>query len=207
MANEKKEVIPQEEVRPEVISQEEKNIPVKVNAGIKFTLLKNNFMAALQKDEDALSILLAPTHSPGENGITIQEMVKEIKELMGAKDDDPEVKDMEEQLENTVSSVGNQEAPGGFDPLAIEIYLQQAFLYYRSGKDGAGNTAKKLEYAFSLRVDTTKMLKKMDFFSLDEITLSVWKTDRKKITDSMNMFMIEDFLKETPQIEDTAINS
>lgn len=178
-----------------------KNIPVKVNAGIKFTLLKNNFVAALQKDEEALSILLVPTNVPGEKGITIREMVDEIKEMIGAGDDDPEVNDMTKQLEDTVNSVGDQKAEGGFDPMAIEIFLQQAFLYYRSGKnesggDQPGNPAKTLEYAFSLRVDTKKMLKKMDFFSLDEITLSVWKTDRKKVTESMNMFLIEDFLQE-----------
>ncbi|MCM1121510.1 MAG: hypothetical protein NC416_02895 [Eubacterium sp.] len=192
MANE--QMMEQTKVRQEDIS-------VKVNAGIRFTLLKNNFVAALQKDEEALSILLVPTNAPGEKGITIREMVDEIKEMIGAGDDDPEVNDMTKQLEDTVNSVGNQNVEGGFHPMEIEIFLQQAFLYYRLGKnesggDESGNSAKTLEYAFSLRVDTTKMLKKMDFFSLDEITLSVWKTDRKKVTESMNMFLIEDFLQE-----------
>ncbi len=172
--------------------KEGNNIPVKVNAGIKFTLLKNNFVAALQKEDKVLSILLAPTNAPGENGITIKEMVDEIKDLMGAKDNDPEVQDMTNQLENTVSSVGE----GGLDPMEIKIFLQQAFLYYRSAEDGSEKSVKSLEYAFSLRVDTSKLLKKMDFFNLDEVTLSVWKTERKKVTDSMNMFKIEDFLKE-----------
>ncbi len=139
-----------------------------------------------------LSILLAPTNAPGENGITIKEMVDEIKELMGAKDNDPEVQDMTNQLENTVSSVGE----GSINPMEIEIFLQQAFLYYRSSADDSEKSVKSLEYAFSLRVDTSKLLKKMDFFNLDEVTLSVWKTERKKVTDSMNMFKIEDFLKE-----------
>lgn len=186
----------QEETQITTQVKGEKNIPVKVNAGIRFTLLKNKFAAALQKDEEALSILLTPTNAPGENGITIRDMVDEIKGLMGTGDDDPEVQEMENQLQNTVSSVGDQKAEGGFDPMAIEIFLQQAFLYYRSGQDASGKPVKKLEYAFSLRVDTTKMLKKMDFFSLDEVTLSVWKTDRKKVTDCMKLFKIEDFLQE-----------
>ncbi len=172
--------------------KEGNNIPVKVNAGIKFTLLKNNFVAALQKEDKVLSILLAPTNAPGKNGITIKEMVGEIKELMRAEDNDPEVQDMTNQLENTVSSVGE----GGLDPMEIKIFLQQAFLYYRLEKDDSGESVKNLEYAFSLRVDTSKLLKEMDFFNLNEVTLSVWKTERKKVTDSMNMFKIEDFLKE-----------
>lgn len=178
------------------VKTEGKDIPVKVNAGIRFTLLKNHFVAALQKDEKALSILLMPTDSPEEKGITVREMVEEIKGLMGAGSDDPEVRDMEQQLTDTVRSVGDEKAEGGFDPMAIEIFLQQAFLYYRSEEDESGGKVKKLEYAFSLRVDAAKMLKQMDFFSLDEISLSIWKTDRKKVTEQMKMFMIEDFLKE-----------
>lgn len=126
--------MPGEETTVAVKDNAEKNIPVKVNAGIKFTLLKNHFVAALQKDDEALSILLAPTESSEEKGITIKEMVEEIKGLMGAESDDSEVNEMENQLKDTVSAVGNKkvEGEGGFDPMAIEIFLQQAFLYYRS---------------------------------------------------------------------------
>ncbi len=192
MANGKSEETGQEKLQLAEEKQEGNDIPVKVNAGIKFTLLKNDFVAVLQKENKVLSILLAPTNAPGENGITIKEMVDEIKELMGVEDNDnnQEIKDMTKQLKDTVGSVGKG------DPMEIAIFLQQAFLYYRSAEDALGKPVKSLEYAFSLRVDTSKLLDKIGFFNLNEVTLSVWKTERKKVTDSMNMFKIEDFLKE-----------
>ena len=66
-------------------------------------------------------------------------------------------------------------------------------------RDRDGTEEKELEYAFSLKADTSKLLGSIDLFTLDEIYFSVWKTNRKKVTDTMNMFMIEDFLKETAQ--------
>lgn len=175
-------------------------IPVRINAGVKFTLLKNHFVAALEKDGDVMMLLLAPTDSAGQEGMTVQEMVNEVKKLMGAKEGDPEVEGMEKQLNGTVQSMSDpSKTESGFDPMSIRIYVQQAFLYYRSAKKEDGTTQKELEYAFSLKADTSKLLKSMDLFTLDEIYFSVWKTNRKKVTDTMNMFMIEDFLKETAQ--------
>lgn len=175
-------------------------IPVRINAGVKFTLLKNHFVAALEKNGDVMMLLLAPTDSAGNNGMTIQEMVEEVKKLMGAKKDDPEIANMETQLNSTVSSMSDPEkAKNGFDPMSIRIYVQQAFLYYRTAKKADGTSEKELEYAFSLKADTSKLLGSMDLFTLDEIYFSVWKTNRKKVTDTMNMFMIKDFLSETAQ--------
>lgn len=202
MANEQMKEV-QEEVKvatqeesPATAQEDGKGIPVKVNAGIKFTLLKNDFVVAFQKDGNVVSILLAPTNASEKNGMTIQEMVDEIKKLMGVGSEDTEVKGLEEQLQKTVKSVGKTEGDDSFKPMEITISLQQAFLYYRSETNGSEKTVKDLEYAFSLSVDMSKMLDKIDIFNLKEITLSVWKTDRKKVTESMNMFKIEDFLKE-----------
>lgn len=197
---EKKEVVPggEGEVTVEGAGTDVA-IPVRINAGVKFTLLKNHFVAALEKDGDVMMLLLAPTDSAGQEGMTIQEMVNEVKKLMGAKEGDPEVAGMEEQLNETVQNMSDPSKTGsGFDPMSIRIYVQQAFLYYRSAKKD-GTAQKDLEYAFSLKADTSKLLKSMDLFTLDEIYFSVWKTNRKKVTDTMNMFMIEDFLKETAQ--------
>lgn len=176
-------------------------IPIRINAGVKFTLLKNHFVAALEKNGDVMMLLLAPTDSAGREGMTIQEMVTEVTKLMGAKKDDPEIQGMETQLNSTVQSMSDpKKAEGGFNPMSIRIYVQQAFLYYRTEKKADNTTEKNMEYAFSLKADTSKLLGSMDgLFTLDEIYFSVWKTNRKKVTDSMNMFMIEDFLNETAQ--------
>ncbi|MBS7009169.1 hypothetical protein [Anaerostipes sp.] len=196
----KTEVVPEQEGSVTTAAGTEVSIPVRINAGVKFTLLKNHFVAALEKDGDVMMLLLSPTDSAGQEGMTVQEMVEEVKKLMGAKDDDPEIKSMETQLNSTVSGMSDPDkTKGGFDPMSIRIYVQQAFLYYRSAKKEDGTKEKELEYAFSLKADTSKLLGKMDLFTLDEIYFSVWKTNRKKVTDSMNMFMIEDFLKETAQ--------
>lgn len=110
-------------------------IPVRINAGVKFTLLKNHFVAALEKDGDVMMLLLAPTDSAGQEGMTVKEMVDEVKKLMGAKDGDPEVAKMESELKGTVEGMSDPEkAKSGFDPMSIRIYVQQAFLYYRTGE-------------------------------------------------------------------------
>lgn len=173
-------------------------IPVRINAGVKFTLLKNRFVAALQKDGDVMMLLLAPTDSGGMAGMSIQEMVDEVAKLMGTKKEDSEIQEMEKQLNGTVGSMTDSEkVKEGFDPMSITVYVQKAFLYYRTEKKADGKTEKNLEYAFSLKADMSKLLGEMDLFTLDEIYFSVWKTNRKKVTDSMNMFLIEDFLNET----------
>ena len=154
------EVVPKE---PEIVLEggtgTDVAIPVRINAGVKFTLLKNHFVAALEKDGDVMMLLLAPTDSAGQEGMTIQEMVEEVKQLMGAKEGDKEVADMETQLNSTVSSMSDPKKAGsGFDPMSIRIYVQQAFLYYRSAKKEDGTKEKELEYAFSLKADTSKLL-------------------------------------------------
>ena len=165
------EVVPKE---PEIVMEGGTGtnvaIPVRINAGVKFTLLKNHFVAALEKDGDVMMLLLAPTDSAGQEGMTIQEMVEEVRKLMGAKEGDKEVADMETQLNSTVNSMSDpKKAGGGFNPMSIRIYVQQAFLYYRSAKKEDGTEEKELEYAFSLKADTSKLLGSIDLFTLDEI--------------------------------------
>ena len=102
------EVVPKE---PEIVMEGGTGtsvaIPVRINAGVKFTLLKNHFVAALEKDGDVMMLLLAPTDSAGQEGMTIQEMVEEVRKLMGAKEGDKEVADMETQLNSTVNSMSD----------------------------------------------------------------------------------------------------
>ena len=63
------EVVPKE---PEIVMEGGTGtnvaIPVRINAGVKFTLLKNHFVAALEKDGDVMMLLLAPTDSAGQEG-------------------------------------------------------------------------------------------------------------------------------------------
>lgn len=175
------------------------NLPVCVNAGIKFKLFSAHFVAAVQKDEKALQVLLAPADAEENEGITIKQIVSEIRGLMGAKEGEknPELEGMEKQLESTVGGMANKEAVDldkAFDPMAIRVFIRQAFVYYR--KEAGEGAKSSLEYAFSLQIDQSKMLKKMEVFELNGITLAVWKTNRMKVKEKMKMFDIDQYLKE-----------
>lgn len=196
---EKGELIPAGGEKPLDQALADANLPVCVNAGIKFKLFSAHFVAAVQKDEKALQVLLAPADAEENEGITIEKIVSEIRGLMGVQKDEknPELEGMEKQLVSTVGGVTKKEAvePGkAFDPMAIRVFIRQAFVYYR--KETGEGAKSSLEYAFSLQIDPSKMLKKMEVFELNEITLAVWKTNRTKVKEKMKMFDIDQYLKE-----------
>lgn len=194
---------------------------IKVNANVNFVLFKNPFVAALEKDEEAMMLLLAPSSTEGRKSITVGEMIDEVKKLLGKGDEDEDIKKLSADLESNLSNVaeipGPVEAEAPADPAApdeedpdapvvpvvsegetgvktIRFTIEQAFLYYE--KRGAESST---EYAFSLSVDTSKLLREVGIFQLKGASISVWNTDRKKILDSMKMFGIQDFLDESEQ--------
>lgn len=170
---------------------------VHVMAGLSFTLLKVDFTAGFEKDENGYQILLLPTDNDENQGLSIKEMIDEVKKLMeksGAEIDAGKMQDDIEGAVNGVSDPDGQKTPEereGFDPLALKVILRQAFLYYRKAGD-----SKTFEYAFSLEINMEEVMPKIDLVSLKNLSLAVWSTERKKILERMQLFHIEDILKE-----------
>ena len=180
---------------------------VNINAGVKFTLFSTHFAAAMQKDDTGLKILLIPSVAEKKKEITIGDMVEEIKSLIAPNDPkNKEVNDMTKQLTNAVNGLAPtdtetkpEEKAKAFDPMSIGITIEEAFLFYE--KKGTVTT---FEYAFSLSLNTSKLIKQMEFFSLDGISLSVWNTTRPAVIQEMKMIGIDDYLKQYPLLETSA---
>lgn len=186
---------------------------IKVNANVNFVLFNNPFVAALEKDQEAMMLLLAPSGTEGRKSITVGDMISEVKKLLGKGDEDEDIKKLSADLESNLANVATVPEPevqldpddpdAPLNPSApsdqtgvktIRFTIEQAFLYYE--KRGEQTS---MEYAFSLSIDTSKLLKEVGIFQLKGASISVWNTDRKKILDSMKMFGIQDFLDETEQ--------
>lgn len=163
---------------------------IKFNTGIKFTILKTNMEAVVQKSGGKWQILVTPTDVSADKGMTIKEIVEEIKALMGGQES--AVEGLEEKLDDAVTSMAEDQS-NSFDPSSITFYLRQVFIYYEKDDDGAS-----IEFAFSLEIDTSQMsqmLNKIGIFNLDGITLSIWNTNRQKIKEKMNIVDIDEYLK------------
>lgn len=167
---------------------------VKINAGIKFTLLSTQFVGAVQKDDKKLEILLIPSAPEFKKEITIQEMINQIKGIVvpELKEGEPvpaEIDDMQNQMNSVVSEFGDKKST--FNSLEIGITIEEAYIYYRK----EGENPAVFEYALSLSLNMTNLIREMEVFSLDSITLSVWNTDRPGIIQEMKMLNIDDYLK------------
>lgn len=173
---------------PVITEKGEGTAPINVNVGVKFTILKTNLVAALQKDDKKWQVLVAPTDAVASRGMSIKEIVAEIQNLMGGGQE--AVAGLEDQLSGAVESMSDQKS-GSFDPMSIEFYLRQVFVYYE--KEGEKSSA---EYAFSIEVNTSQMLKQLGVFNLEGIVLSVWNTKRNKVKERMSMFDIDTYLAE-----------
>lgn len=158
-----------------------------INIGAEFTILKADLTAVLQKTGKKWQVLVAPTDTIANQGMTIGEIVDEIKKLMGRAGSQTE--GLEDKLQNTVASMAAEESQSTFDPKSIKLYLRQVFVYYE--KEGDASTA---EYAFSLEVDTSQMLKNIGMFNLKKICFAVWNTDRKGVKEKMALVDINEYL-------------
>ena len=106
---------------------------------IRLTYLMNDLLNAVDRDVIGLQVGVELSYLT----VPEQEMVEEVRKLMGAKEGDKEVADMETQLNSTVNSMSDpKKAGGGFNPMSIRIYVQQAFLYYRPAKKEDGTEEK-----------------------------------------------------------------
>lgn len=165
---------------------------VNVNANVNFTLFNNPFVAAFEKNNQSMMLLLAPSHTHGRKTTTVGKIIADIKNMLGKGDDDPDIKSLETDMLNNIGNVAKPKGQGGVNGISITIH--QAFLYYEKREDGSS----KMEYAFSLKIDTSCLFENLNgLFALNSASLSVWNTDRKKILETMQIFGIQDFLEET----------
>lgn len=179
--------------------------PVATNilAGISFTLIGTDLTAAFSKTGSSYEFLIIPTAPDTDNSMSIKEMVDQVNDLInksGAADvPKVEAADLTKSLDD-LKSVQPDNKLESFDPTAIRVKLQQAFLYYchTPGPDPAKpdeGATNQFEYAFQLVIITEGLFPaNFSIFNLKEVSVAIWKTDKKKILERMKLVNIKDYL-------------
>lgn len=155
---------------------------VQVLLQAQFTLLGQKLLAAYKKEDRGYKVLLAPTNFEKNNGVTIEEMVKQVNGLLGNIDSSMENAIDQEDLENQIKSA-NEGDGSSFDFTKLRFILQTAYLYINK-EDGKTST----EYAFDLMIDASNVFPKDFIVKVESVSISVWNTKREKVVNTMSLF-------------------
>lgn len=164
---------------------------LKASVGVDFALLGTNLHAAYEKSgENNYAILLLPSVENADNGISIGEVIEDIKKLVSNVDDKADTTSMEADLQSGIGSLSNE----GDDKSVLDkliVKLQMAYLYIRK----MGDTS-VLEYAFQLQVVTRGMIPEgvSQLIDVDNLSISVWNTTRQKVLDRMSLVTINEYI-------------
>ncbi|WP_294351336.1 hypothetical protein [uncultured Clostridium sp.] len=157
--------------------------------GAKFKLLGASETAIFSKDKEGYSVLLAPSETEENKGITIKELVTQVNDLI--KNFDSKAKAIEQsEIEGKIDAVAPKDESGKskFDITNLKVILNQAFLYMKSQD-------KTLEYAFSLTIDSKEVIpEEITFLNVENVTFSIWNTTRSKVIEKMALITPETYL-------------
>lgn len=167
------------------------------SVGIDFSLLGTNLHAAYErKGEDGYAVLLLPTEQNPNNGVSIKNVINDIKKLVTGVDSSVKTDDMDKDLMDGVNSSlavsddHGKEGKTGFENLMVK--LQMAYLYIRK----VAGQESQLEYAFQLQVIAKDVIPKeiQSLVDVDNVSISVWNTGRQKILDKMSLVTIDEYI-------------
>lgn len=144
-----------------------------------FMILGTKLVAEYYKNGEQNYFLLMPTDEADARSITVEEMLNDIKILVGDTLDTTE-------LINCMNSIG-------ISVDKIKVSLKMAYFYMIS--DGTDKNNNKTEYAFHLEIDTSEVLPaSFKLFDINKIGFTIWNTERPKIISQMNLYKPEDLL-------------
>lgn len=144
-----------------------------------FMILGTKLVAEYYKNGEQNYFLLMPTDETDARSITVEEMLNDIKILVGDTLDTTE-------LINCMNSIG-------ISVDKIKVSLKMAYFYMIS--DGTDKNNNKTEYAFHLEIDTSEVHPaSFKLFDINKIGFAIWNTERPKIISQMNLYKPEDLL-------------
>lgn len=162
--------------------------------GVDFSLIGTQLHAAYEKQGDeGYAILLMPSEQTADNGVSVGVVIEDIKKMMRAVDGEANISGMEEDLQEGLSGLSEDDdsKENSFDLSKLIVKLQMAYLYIRKTQEES-----ILEYAFQLQIVSKDVIPKAikSIVSVDNISLSVWNTNRKKVIDKMALITINDYI-------------
>lgn len=161
--------------------------------GIDFSLIGTKLRAVYEKKgEDGYAILLIPSVQEVNNGVSIGEVMKDIKNLIKGAGSDASTEDMEKDLTASISALSTEGSTNNFDLSKIVVRLHMAYLYILKNK---GQDI--LEYAFQLQILTEGLIPPAiaQIVDVSNVSLAVWNTSRKKVINQMQLVTIDNFLE------------
>ena len=169
--------------------------------GVNFSLLGTNLHAAYEKNgADGYAVLLIPSEQTADNSVNIGQVMEDIKKIVKGVNKDASTDNMQKDLENSMSALST-DSGNKFELNSIIVKLQMAYLYISK----KGDTDAVVEYAFRLDIITEGLIPEAiaSLVDVQNISISVWSTNRKKVLDKMALVTISDYLGEKsaePQI-------
>lgn len=162
--------------------------------GIDFSLIGTQLHAAYEKrGEDGYAILLMPSEQMADNGVSIGEVIEDIKKMVNKVNENADTKGMEADLNEGLSSLSENKGTdqNKFELNKLMVKLQMAYLYIEKTKETS-----VLEYAFQIQIISKDVIPAAikELVSVDNISFSVWNTNRKKVIDKMALVTIGEYI-------------
>lgn len=163
------------------------------SVGVDFSLIGTKLHAVYEKNgADGYAVLLIPSEQTADNGVSIGQVIADIKGLISKVDDKADTSKMEEDLKNGVSGLTESASSDkSFDLNNLIIKLNMAYLYIRKSSQES-----TVEYAFQLQVVTKDVIPAeiQQLVTVDNISISVWNTTRKQVVDKMALVTVNEYL-------------
>lgn len=162
---------------------------------VDFSLIGTKLHAMYKKEEKGYKILLIPTLQADNEGVTIQQLIDDIKSLTKnvTGEDSLDTGELTNALNGAVEEgAGQGKDAKKINANEIRIILNMAYLYIC--KDG--QQPSQVEYAFNLNILTKGLIPEAisSIVTVDRIGIAVWNTDRTQILNQMSIAKIEDYL-------------
>lgn len=163
------------------------NNSINMVLGLEFSLLNTDLFAGFEYEgEEGYTVLLTPTKQTGSEGVSISDLVADIKKLMSKTNEIIDYTSMENDLNNAVKADGKKD---------VIIKLQMAYLYVHKEKDMENPV---IRYAFQLTAEAKNIIPQeiQKIVNVKRATLSVWNTESSKVLETMQLLRIQDYVDE-----------
>lgn len=150
-----------------------------IMAGVKFTLLGTDLSAGYSKDDKGQLIFLQQDVSAQNDGVTIPEMVKDVKALLGLEQGATVAELSDDNIKGKLAPLTKD---GAFDINAVRVILSTVYLKIQIPTTGP----RTVEYALKVDVKMAGLIREdIKLVNIKSLTFAVWNTDDPAVKKQM----------------------
>lgn len=148
-------------------------------AGVRFTLLGADLSAGYSKGDDGQRFFLHQDVSAPNEGVTIPQMISDVKKLLGLEDAAALPELTEDKIKDKLTPLTKD---GAFDINAVRVTLSTVYLKVFIPKSGA----RTVEYALKVDVKMDGLISpEIKLVNIQSLTLAVWNTTDEAVKKQM----------------------